>query len=168
MTIKLQVKMTTKAMFDFMLYHTYHHFSGLFGSVFGVVTLILGVRSWRMEDYSSGLILFMFAFLFLIFTPFTLRSKAKKQVEKTPMFQEEIHYEFNEDGIITSQGDAKTSVAWKELVKAVSTNHSIIIYITRVRAFIFPKEALGEEYPAVVEMISTHMPPAKVNIRHVK
>ena len=49
--------------------------------------------------------------------------------------------------------------------KAVSTGRSIILYTSRVNATIFPKRQLGDQKMAVVEMISTHMPPAKVKIR---
>lgn len=168
MFVKFEVKMTTKAMHDFLLYHTYSHMSGLIGAVFGVVTLGLGIRMWGQGDYNAAMMMFMFSSLFLIVTPFSLKSKAKTQVKKTPMFQNPISYELNEEGITTSQGDARTSVKWSELNKAVATNKSIIIYITRVRAFIFPRTDLGEQYTAVVQMVSTHMPPAKVKFRSVR
>ena len=41
------------------------------------------------------------------------------------------------------------------------------VYVTKVRALIFPRESLGEQYAAAVQMISTHMSAKKVNIRHV-
>ena len=36
-----------------------------------------------------------------------------------------------------------------------------------VRALIFPKECMGEQYEEVIKMIHTHMPPSKVKIRHI-
>ena len=73
-----------------------------------------------------------------------------------------------EEGITISQEDQQTEVKWEEFQKAVSTNRTLILYITRVRALVFPKEALGEQYTAAVQMISTHMAPAKVKIRQVR
>ena len=40
-----------------------------------------------------------------------------------------------------------------------------ILYTSRVNASIFPKKDLGEKSSAVIQMISTHMPPRKVKIR---
>ena len=73
-----------------------------------------------------------------------------------------------EISVEVSQEDEKMMNPWGEFTKATATSKSIIIYVTRVRALIFPKECLGEQYEAVVKMISTHMPPAKVKIRHVR
>jgi len=84
------------------------------------------------------------------------------------MFQKPITYELTEEGITISQEDQQTEVKWEEFQKAVSTNRTLILYITRVRALVFPKEALGEQYTAAVQMISTHMAPAKVKIRQVR
>ena len=56
-------------------------------------------------------------------------------------------------------------MAWGDMYKAVSTGRSIILYTSRVNATIFPKRQLGDSKASVIEMISTHMPPARVKIR---
>ena len=142
--------------------------NGLIGAIFGVVVLGLGIRAMAQGDYTAGMMFFFFAAVFLVMTPLTLKSKAKAQVKTTPMFQKPITYELTEEGITISQEDQQTEVKWEEFQKAVSTNRTLILYITRVRALVFPKEALGEQYTAAVQMISTHMAPAKVKIRQVR
>ena len=166
MSVKMDVQMTPRAMYDFLLYHTYSHLSGLIGAIF--VVLGLGIRAMAQGDYTAGMMFFFFAAVFLVMTPLTLKSKAKAQVKTTPMFQKPITYELTEEGITISQEDQQTEVKWEEFQKAVSTNRTLILYITRVRALVFPKEALGEQYTAAVQMISTHMAPAKVKIRQVR
>ncbi len=168
MSVKLDVQMTPKAMYDFLLYHTYSHLSGLIGAIFGVVVLGLGIRAMAQGDYTAGMMFFFFAAVFLVMTPLTLKSKAKAQVKTTPMFQKPICYELTEEGITISQEDQQTEVKWGEFQKAVSTNRTLILYITRVRALVLPKADFGEQYTAAVQMISTHMPPAKVKIRQVR
>lgn len=39
MSVKFEVKMTDKIMYDFLLYHTYTHMSGLLGAMIGVLAL---------------------------------------------------------------------------------------------------------------------------------
>ena len=41
MSVKFTVKMTENYMYDFMLYHTYTHISGLLGAVIGAVALVM-------------------------------------------------------------------------------------------------------------------------------
>ena len=56
-------------------------------------------------------------------------------------------------------------MAWEDMHKAVSTSRSIILYTSRVNATLFPRRQLGDQKEALVEMISTHMPPGKVKIK---
>lgn len=166
--VKFDVKMTDKAMYDFLLYHTYTKVSGILGVVFGFLMLLFGVRQVAENQLETAVFLFFLAFFFLVFTPFILWKRAKEQVKHTPMFLEPIHYELTEKGIEVSQGEQKNLNEWRDFDKAVATNQSIILYVTRMRAIIFPKKDLGEQYTVVVQMIFTHMPAAKVKIRQVR
>lgn len=167
MSVKFDVKMTKKAMYNFMLHTSYTSLSGIAGAVFGLVTLALGIRSLASDGGSAAMTFFLFAFIFLVGNPINLKIRSSEQIAKSPMFQEPITYEMTEEGVKISQGDQSTVNAWSDFQKAVSTGTSLILYVTKVRALIFPRESLGEQYPAVVKMISTHMPPNKVKIRHV-
>ncbi|MBQ6093857.1 MAG: YcxB family protein, partial [Lachnospiraceae bacterium] len=64
-----------------------------------------------------------------------------------------------------SQGEVSESQSWEGMVKAVSTPRSIILYTSGRNASIFPKAQLGDQKDALIEVISTHMPPQKVKIR---
>lgn len=82
-----------------------------------------------------------------------------------PTFKETLHYKLDDEGLTITQGEAEAKQKWEDMHKAVSTGKSIILYTSRVNATIFPKRQLGDQKMAVIEMISTHMPPAKVKIR---
>lgn len=167
MSVKFEVKMTKKAMYNFMIHTSYTSFSGIAGVVFGLVMLFFGIQNMTKGDTSTAATFFLFAAVFLVGNPLNMKLRSSEQVAKSPMFQKPITYELTEEGVRISQEDQSTLNEWKDFQKAVSTSTSIILYVTKVRALIFPREALGEQYPAVVKMISTHMPPAKVKIRHV-
>ena len=141
--------------------------SGIVGVIFGGVTLVLGIRQCMFGSYSTAATFFLFAAIFLIGNPLHLKARAAEQVMRSPMFQKPISYELNEEGIRISQDEQSVLNEWGDFRKAVSTGQSVIIYVTKVRALIFPRESMGEQYAAAVQMISTHMPAKKVNIRHV-
>ena len=167
MSVKFTVNMTEQYMYDFMLYHTYTHMSGLLGAILGVVGLGMGINALMSGETSSAMLGFMIAILFLFVTPKNTKTRAKTQVAQSEMFQKPLEYEFHEEGITVRQGDLEATNEWGEFAKAVSTQKSVIIYVTRVRALIFPKECMGEQYEAAMKMIHTHMPPSKVKIRHI-
>ena len=64
-----------------------------------------------------------------------------------------------------SQDGTVERMEWDDMVRAVSTFGSIVVYTTPVNACIFPKKDLGDARYKVIEIISTHMPPKKVRIR---
>ena len=70
-----------------------------------------------------------------------------------------------EEGVEVSQGEEVQSQKWEDMYKAVSTKNSIIIYHSKINAWIFPRKDMGALAPRVIEMISTHMPAGKVKIR---
>ena len=69
MNIKFEVKMTKKAMFDFMLYTSYTSLSGIIGVIFGGVTLVLGIRPCLCGSYSTAATVLLVAASVLIGTP---------------------------------------------------------------------------------------------------
>ena len=80
-------------------------------------------------------------------------------------FQKPLHYVLDDTGVTISQGEESVQYLWEEMVKAVSTGRSIILYTSPVNATLFPRRELGDKTAAVIEMISTHMPANKVKIR---
>ena len=167
MSVKFQVQMTDKYMYDFMLYHNYTHASGLMSAIAGVLCFAVFLTKTSNGDMTSSVVWLMCAILFLIVNPQNMKSKAKMQVKNTPMFQKPLDYEIHEDGVTVRQDEQEVSNAWDDFTKAVSTSKSILLYMGRIRAIILPKECMGEQYEQVLKMIHTHMPAKKVKIRHI-
>lgn len=167
MSVKFQVQMTDKYMYDFMLYHNYTHASGLMSAIAGVLCFAVFLTKVTNGDVQASVLWLMCAILMLIINPHNMKSRAKMQVKNTPMFQKPLEYELSDEGITVRQEEAESVILWEEVTKAVSTGKSVILYLGRVRALIFPKECMGGQYEEVLKMIHTHMPPRKVRIRHI-
>ena len=103
MSVKFTVKMTEKYMYDFMLYHTYTHMSGLFGAILGVVGLAMGIKGLTSGDSTSTMLGLIVAAMFLIVTPASTKARAKTQVTGSPMFQKPLEYELNDLSFSSSQ-----------------------------------------------------------------
>ncbi len=156
--INLTVKIEAGDLYDYMLMHSYNSPAGLLGSTFGAVLIIFAFATTQWIFAVLGVVM-------LLYLPWTLFVKSRRQILTNPSFQEPLQYTLDEEGLTVSQGEAQERMEWENMHKAVSTGRSIILYTSPVNATIFPKRQLGEERTAVVEMISTHMPPKKVKIR---
>lgn len=158
MELEFDVKVTSGALYDYLLYHTYTGFSGMLGTLVGVFLLIAFVSTKYMIYLIAGVVL-------IAYIPCSLFLKAKQQALNNAAFRQPLHYKMTDEGISVSQGESEEKQSWDTCVKAVSTGKSIILYTSKATASIFPKKDLGDKKEALIQMISTHMPPNKVKIR---
>lgn len=156
--IELDVKIEAGDLYDYMLRHTYSSAAGVMGSTFGALLILLAIATERWAFIVLGAVL-------LLYLPWTLFLKSRKQVLSNPSFQKPLHYVLDDTGITISQEEDSVQYLWEELYRVVSSGRSIIVYTSRVNATIFPKRQMEDKKSAVIEMISTHMPPNKVKIR---
>lgn len=142
MKVNINVKMTVKAMFEFLLYHNYANVPGFSGFLLGFVCLALGANALGKGDSRQIFLFFFLALMILIVNPIMLWTKAAKQVKTIPMFQEPISYEFSDEGIVISQKDVSEKLVWDNVAKVVEVKNVYVIFISRVRAFILTKESV--------------------------
>ena len=141
-----------------MLHHTYTSFAGVVGTTVGALMLVAFGMTGHIIYLIAGLVI-------LLYQPGSLFLKAKQQALTNPAFKQPLHYKMTEEGVEVSQGEATEFKKWEDMVKAVSTARSIVLYTTRTKASIFPRRDLTDNLSKAVEMMSTHLPPKKVNIR---
>lgn len=164
MSIKFDVKMTQKIMYNFQLHHAYNKIGIIILNICAIVVAILGIDMWS-TDPGQGLMYLVVAIIGIGYTPISLYGFTKKQIKFNEVFKNPITYTFSEEGLTSSQNDVTTQAPWEMMVKVASTNKSIIVYTGKNKATILPKEAMGDNYELVVEMISTHLDPKKVKIK---
>jgi len=157
--LNLTVKIEAGDLYDYMLMHSYNSPAGVVGSAFGAMLILFALMTRQWMFLVLGAVM-------LLYLPWTLLIKSRRQILNNPSFQEPLQYTLDEEGLTISQGAEEAKMPWTDMYKAVSTGRSIILYTSRVNATLFPKRQLGDQKMAVIEMISTHMPPGKVKIRN--
>ncbi len=158
MEVEFDVKITPAVLYDYLLAHTYTSPSGLIGAVAGALMVVAFFMG-------AGALVLIAGIIILVYLPWTLFLKSRQQYLANPAFKEPLHYKMTEEGVSVSQKEEVQEQKWEDMYKAVSTPRSLILYTSPVNASIFPRKDLGDQAAGVIEMISTHMPPAKVKIR---
>lgn len=159
MEMEFDVQITKKDLYDYQLYHAYTSPSGLFGTIVGCLFIV------GFLNTGTPLYLVIGAFVILYF-PWTLHIKAASQAQ-TPVFKKPLHYRLSEEGLEISTEEESQLVSWESITKASSTGKTIMLYTSKVNAFLFPKRVLGERSGEFVRLISTYVAPEKVKIRGV-
>lgn len=158
MEVEFDIKITPGILYDYMLYHTFTGAAGLLGAGTGALLIVAFFMG-------TGVLCLLAGIIILGYLPWTLFLKSRQQYLANPAFKEPLHYRITEEGIEVSQNGETQSQKWEDMHRAASTFRSVIVYTSKVNASIFPRKDLGDKATAVIQMISTHMPPKKVKIR---
>ena len=143
---EFDIKMTIRDMYRFNLYHAYHNSQGILSIVLAIMICVIAVLTWGDIDMAYSVLYLFFAGVLLLYIPVTLRGKSKLQVEKSPVFKQPLHYVIDEQGITASQ-----------VYKLVSTKHAILVYGSRIRANVIPRDQIGEHYAVIFQLAKEHM-----------
>lgn len=152
--VTFEVTINSSDMFDYNVYHNYRHFQGIMSLLLGVVMLVVCIMSaCARANISYVLITGFLGLFFTIITPLRIYLKSVQQVKTTPSFQKPIRYTISETELVIEQDEARAAIPAEEIIKAVDTGKSIVLYISSLRAYILPKREIGEKLPQVIEII---------------
>ena len=150
---KFDVKVSVMDMFNFMMYHNYSSIGGKLSFIFSVAMLILAAVKFGDFSTTEFMVVLVLGLLFTIINPIMIFVKSVKQVVLNPMFKKPLTYELQKDKIIISQGEVSNEILLTDVTKVVETRRSILVFVTRVRAYIWPKGSLKDQYAPVKEQL---------------
>jgi len=165
-SIKFDVKITKENLSGFLLYHNYTHFNGIFGIFISLLAIVYLIYEFEHLDITKILILSVIAVLFIVVNPLMLRQKAGNQIKQSEAFKNSITYELKDEGFVLSQGDQQSEILWSDVVKVRDSGKSIIIYISKIRAFIWPKDQMGSCYLKVIGALRDKVDADKIKIKN--
>ena len=151
--IEFNVKLQTKDLYRFTMRHTYVSIGGIFSLLVSFGCLGICVVNFRQLVPSTIGVLLLVAALFTVIQPVMLYVKCAGQIKRSKDIKDELSYVLSEDGITVRQGEEEAQIKWYHVRKAVYTAKGIYVYMSPVRAFIFPQESCGEQYGEIQHMI---------------
>lgn len=165
--VTFTVKLTSKDMMDYNMYHNYRNVSGIASLILGIIMLVLFVVSGSDSDVniSYRLLMVFFGLFFTVFTPVRIALKSAQQVKLTPSFTKPLKYTVSKESIIIEQDDMKAEFPMSEVYKVSDTGKSIVVYVNKVRAYIFPKRDIGDSYNELIRIIREAIPAKKVKVK---
>lgn len=155
--IEFDVELTVSELYAFSMRHTYTGVSGIFGLIISLGSWLVCAVQFNQLDGTARAALFIIGCLFTIVQPVMLYSKARTQVRQNKNINAALHYVFSEEGITVSQGEQEAFVKWQEVRKKVQTKKAVYLYMSPVRAFIFPADQCDGGFEQVCEMIGQQM-----------
>lgn len=158
------IKTGEKDLSNFVLHHSYRSASGVLGVILSAAALIYLIIGFSTMDNLMRGALLVIGLLFTVVNPLMLVSKAKRQARTNKSFQIPIHYSMTASYLVLTQDDQWVQIPWKNVYKVTDTGRSIIVYVSRIRAFIWPKSQLGSKQAFVMSVLRKKVAPAKIKI----
>lgn len=167
MEVKVEVKLTKKEMFNFLLRHNSTTFGGICGIVLSIGALVMFFLNLGNEKMSVSykVALIAVALLFTVVQPIMLYFKAATQIKNSDAINKPMVYEFNKTGVTITQGEDSVTNKYEDITKVISTKVSVIIYVSKYRAFIIPKASIGEDFETLKDLLVANVKARTVTVK---
>lgn len=165
MTTEFDVTITSKDMYRFNMYHAYHGFQGIFATVIGILVLIVAGATFGKIETMYTVLYTIFGIIFLVYVPFSLYMRSKRQILASKVLQGVLHYKLDEEGIHVSQNDQTADLPWNQIYKVVSTKSNLLIYSSRVNAYVIPRNIIEKEYEKAAQLASEHLEKYRLKLK---
>lgn len=163
--LKFSVQVEGSDMVNFIMYHNYSGIQGWFGVVISLAALVYLIVDFANMDWTVRIVMLVIGLLFTVVNPLMLYMKAKKQAATNESLKLPIQYTLSENELVIEQGEEQLIVPWDQLRIIKDSGRSLIVYVTRMRAFIWPKGKLGSQYNEVTKLLTKKMGSARVRIK---
>lgn len=162
--LSIDIKVTENDMTNFILKHNYSSPSGWIGVLISIAAIVLLIVRFDVMDTTTRFAMIVIGALFTIVNPIMLVSKAKKQVRNNPMFATPITYILSDEVIAIEQNDEQLTIPWKDIRVVKGSKKAIVVYVTRVRALLWPINQIEDNYEQILKILNDKLGTARVRI----
>ena len=165
MTAEFDVTITSRDMYRFNMYHAYHGFQGIFATIIGIIVLIVSIATAGKVETMYTVLYAVFGIIFLIYVPVSLYMRSKQQILSSEVLKQSLHYRLDEEGVHVSQNGQTADLLWEQIYKMVATKSNLLIYSSRVNAYVIPMNVMGAEYETVAQLAQNHLEKYRLKLK---
>lgn len=165
MPVEFDIKITDKDMYRFNMYHAYTGFQGIFATAIGIAVLVVSAVTFGKVEITYSLLYLLFGLIFLVYVPISLKMRSKRQILVSPVLKGTLHYRVDEGGIHVSVGEETADLEWEMVYKIVSTKSNLLIYSSRVNAYVIPRNQISGQYANIRELAGKKLEPYRMRMK---
>lgn len=165
MAVEFDIKLTVKDMYRFKMYQIYAGVQGWISVLAAALLLWLAVDSYGEVTAGRTALYVLFGILFLFYFPLTLYLRAKQSIAASKVLQGTLHFAVGETGFTVSQGEETAELKWEQIYRMVATRHNVLVYSSRIHAYVIPREQLGADYGALAALANRRLEKHRVKMR---
>ncbi len=167
--ITFDTKITSDDMYRFNMHHAYTSSQGIISILVGAIAIAASVMTFGRVTTFYTVAYFVLGIAFLVYIPCTLKLKSKAQMVSSAALSSTFHYCLEEDGLkvtldmdVTPGEDGQVpentaKLPWNNVYKVVTTKKQLLIYSSRVNAYIIPRSAVEGQIPEIRDFFAAHL-----------
>ena len=157
MGMEIEVRITIKELYTYLLYRAYTNVVGIFETIVGIILMICFMIDGGYLYFFAGLVV-------LLYLPLSLYTKAARQLgQQTDEFGL-VHYRMSEEGIFSDEGDLSKMIPWQSVLKVKSIHYSIII-ITKTETIILPNKDIEKNFSNLLMLITKYVSADRIKVK---
>lgn len=165
MSTEFDIQLSAKNLFRFNLYQTYTTSQGPLSVVLAVIVAVIAGYCFNQGNTPYGILYVVVAIVILVYIPFTLWTRAKRTMKKNTVLAGKLSYTLDEEGVGVEQDGDTGLLSWDKVFKVVASRDAVLIYSSRVNAYILPKNQLGDKYEEVKAVVKENLPDYRVRLK---
>lgn len=158
--IRLKITMTEQNIKDYVYGQTLKSLRGIAFFALGVLAIVILVLTWNDQGTLAKVCLIGIAAIYLVVQPVMTILKANT-LSKRPELFVPIEYEIDEEEVAVTQGEEHIVYRWEDGFRFVVKKNLLLMYVSRINAYILPKDQLGEDYTRLLTMAKNHGCPVR-------
>ena len=152
MDVSFDVQLQAKDLYRFNMYQTYTSLQGFLSIVLGILGFVMAGITFGEAELPYTIMYVVVGLLFIFYIPVSLWLRSKLTFKTNTVLSGKLHYVVSEDGIHVTQGEESGELPWEVVYKLVSNRKQILVYSTRVNAYIIPREQIGAQYDSFCDV----------------
>ncbi len=165
MKIHFTIRLQPEDLFRFHMHRAYTGLQGWLSVVCALIVFGLAGYTGYNGGYGSMAMYIVIGVFLLIYVPAELWRRAKKSLKTNDELANELHYELSEEGIHVTQGDASADLPWTQIYKVTSDKHALLIYSSRIAAYIIPRSQVETEYDDIAKLLKEQVPSFRLKLK---
>ena len=158
--IRLKITMTEKNIKDYVYGQTIKSMRGVAFFALGVIAIVILVMTWSDQNVFTKVCLIGIAAIYLVVQPVMTILKANTLSKRQELFVP-IDYEIDEEEVAVTQGEEHIVYRWEDGFRFVVKKNLLLMYVSRINAYILPKDQLGDAYSQILTLAKKHGCPVR-------
>ena len=116
--------------------------------------------TWSDQNVFTKVCLIGIAAIYLVVQPLMTMLKANTLSKRQELFVP-IDYEIDEEEVAVTQGEEHIVYRWEDGFRFVVKKNLLLMYVSRINAYILPKDQLGDAYTQILTLAKKHGCPVR-------